>query len=101
MVYKICFFDLLPVELLHSIFIYFSAQDILYSFLNASDRLNAILPAYPSYRLNLKSITKVDFDLICSHIKPDPVLSLTLSDADDTPGESELFFSHFHIEQFT
>jgi hypothetical protein len=98
---KICFFDLLPVELLHTLFTYFLAHEILISFSNVSDYVDAIILAYPSYRLNFKSIFKANFDLICHRIKPDQVVSLTLSDDDDTPGQSELFLSRFRIEQFT
>ena len=97
---KICFFDLLPVELLHHIFTYFLAHDILFSFTNVSNHVDAVLLIYSSYHLNFKSIDKANFDLICSQIRPDQVLSLILSDDDDTPGQSELFLSHFRIKQF-
>jgi hypothetical protein len=100
MMQKICFFDLLPVELLYDVFKYFLAHDILFSFTNVSNHVDAVLLAYSSYRLNFKSIDKANFDLICSQIRPDQVLSLTLSDDDDTSGQSELFLSHFRIEQF-
>jgi len=100
MTYNICFFDLLPLELLHNIFTYFFTHEILYSFSNVSDHVDIVLLTYPSYRLNFKSILKSNFDLICRQIKPDQVLSLTLSDDDDTPGQSELFLSYFRIEQF-
>lgn len=92
--------DLLPVELLHIIFNYFLAQDILFSFSNVSNYIDTILLAYSSYQINFKSITKANFDLICHCIRPDQVLSLILSDDIDTPGQSELFFSYFQIEQF-
>jgi hypothetical protein len=32
---------------------------------------------------------------------PNQVISLTLSDDEDTPGQSELFFSHFRITDFS
>ena len=96
-----CFFDLLPVELLHTVFTYFLAHEILVSFFDVSDHVNAILLSYSSYRLDFKSILKCHFDLICRCIRPDQVITLSLSDADDTPGQSELFFSRFRIEQFT
>jgi hypothetical protein len=100
MAYKICFFDLLPVEILHILFSYFLAHEILFSISNVSDHVDAILLAYSSYRLNFKSIPKLNFDLICHQIKPDQVLSLTLSDSSATPGQSELFLFRFRIEQF-
>jgi len=94
-------FDLLPVELLHTLFTYFLAHEILLSFYNVSDHINAVLLTYSAYRVNFKSIRKIDFDLICRHIRADQIISLVLSDDKDTPGLSELFFSRFQIEQFT
>ena len=95
------FFDLLPVELLHTLFTYFLAHEILLSFYNVSDHMNAVLVAYSAYRVNFKFIRKTDFDLICRHICPNQIISLKLSDDQYTPGLSELFFSRFRIEQFT
>ncbi|CAF1366025.1 unnamed protein product [Adineta steineri] len=60
-----------------------------------------MLSAYQGYQLSFKSISRAQFDLICTHIKPDQVISLILSDSDDTPGQSELFFSRFQITDFT
>jgi hypothetical protein len=96
-----CLFDRLPVELLHTLFEYFLAHEILLIFSDTSDHVDAVLRSYSAYRLNLKSIRKADFDLLCRHIRSKQIISLTLSDDDDTPGQSELFFSHFQIEQFT
>ncbi|CAF1420210.1 unnamed protein product, partial [Didymodactylos carnosus] len=42
-----------------------------------------------------------DYNLICRNIQPEQVISLTICDDNDTPGQSQLFFSHFRIEQFT
>jgi len=95
------FFDLLPVELLHILFTYFSAHEILLTFSGVSDYINSIVRSYSAYRWNLKSIKRSDFDLICRHIQPEQVISLTLSDADNTPGQSELFFSCVQLESFT
>jgi hypothetical protein len=96
-----CFFDRFPVELLHRLFTYFSAHEILLTFSNISDYVNAVLLAYDTYVLNFRSIQKDHFDLSCKHIRPEQVTSLVLSDEKDTPPQSLLFFSHFQIEQFT
>ncbi len=96
-----CFFDRLPVELLHSLFVYFSAQEIVLTFNDVSDYINDILRTYPTWQLNLKSIQRDHFDIICRYIQPENVISLTLSDDIDTPGQSELFFSYFQFEEFT
>ncbi len=95
------FFDQLPVELFHILFEYFWAHEILFTFFGINNHTNFILVSYPAYRLNLKLIQKSYFDIICRHIRPEQVISLVLSDKNDTPGQSELFLSHFQIEQFT
>jgi hypothetical protein len=96
-----CFFDRLPVEILHDLFTYFWSHEILFTFSNISDHVNAVLLAYNTYQLNFRSIQKSHFDLICQRIRPEQVISLALSDETDTPAQSELFFSRFKIEQFT
>ena len=95
------FFDQLPIELLHNLFDYFRAHEILITFTGLSDRVNEILRSYSNYKLAFKSIRKADFDLICRWIEPEQVMFLTLCDDVDTLGQSELFFSHFHIERFS
>ncbi|CAF4160077.1 unnamed protein product, partial [Adineta steineri] len=97
---RISFFDILPVEILHTLFTYFLAHEVLFSFLDVSDYVNNVILAYSAYQVDLKSIRKTHFDLICQHIRPEQIISLRLSDDKDTPGLSELFFSRFQIEQF-
>jgi hypothetical protein len=98
---RYCLLDSLPVEILHILFTYFRAHDIFLTFSDVSDYINRVLLAYSTWQLNFKSIRRDHFDLICRYIQPQNVISLTLSDAIDTPGQSKLFFSHFQIEQFT
>ncbi len=93
-------FDLFPVELVHNLFTYFWSDEILYSFFNINDHLNAIILSYYSHKINFQSIGKRHFDILCRLIRPDQLISLTLSDDDGTPDQSKLFFSHFHIEPF-
>lgn len=92
--------DLLPTEILYTIFDYFWSHEILYSFMNISDYINNILLSYRNYHVNFKSILKGEFDLICHHIKPNQIKSLVLSDSNETPGQSKAFLSLFPIEQF-
>jgi hypothetical protein len=96
-----CRLDNLPVELIHHLLSYFSAHEIFYTFTNVTSYINAVLAAYSNYKVNFKSITKTNFDLTCQHIIPDQVISLTLSDDEETPGLIELFLSRFQINQFT
>jgi hypothetical protein len=46
-------------------------------------------------------VTRKEFESVCQRIRPDQVVSLTLSDDVDTPGQVELFLSRFQINQFT
>ncbi|CAF1490838.1 unnamed protein product [Adineta steineri] len=98
---RCCFLDLFPVELLHTLFTYFLAYEIFLNFSDVSDYVSSILLTYSAYQLDFKGIRKSNFNLICRRIQPHQVISLTISDNDDTPCQSELFFSHFRIEQFT
>lgn len=96
-----CLFDLLTVKLLHTLFTYFLAHEILYSFSDVSDFVTASLLSYSAYRFDFNLIRRADFDFLCHRIRPEQVISLTLSDDNDTPGQTELFLSRFRIEQFT
>jgi hypothetical protein len=96
-----CLLDVLPVELLHALFMYFLSHEIIFTFSDVSDYLDTVLLSYPVYCLNFKSIRRPDFELVCRRVQPEHVLSLTISDNDDTPGQSELFLNRFCIEQFT
>ncbi|CAF1256343.1 unnamed protein product [Rotaria sordida] len=93
--------DRFPIEILHIIFDYFWAHEILHSFFDTSDYFNDILSNYDRYRINGQSITKSDFDFICHFILPNQVISLILSDEKETPYQSELFFSDFQIDYYT
>ncbi|CAF1332468.1 unnamed protein product, partial [Rotaria sordida] len=62
--------------------------------------LNDAIKSYSNYRLNFKSILRSNFDLICQHILPNQVKALILSDDQHTPGQSQLFLSHFQIDEF-
>ncbi|CAF1177792.1 unnamed protein product [Rotaria sordida] len=92
--------DRFPIEILHMIFDYFWAHEILHSFFDTSDYIDNILSNYDRYRINGQSITKSDFDFICHFILPNQVISLILSDENETPYQSELFFSDFQISYY-
>ena len=92
--------DRLPIELLHDIFDYLFVHDIFYSFSSLSDHLDSILADYCHYLLNFHSVLKSKFDLLCQHIRPHQVISIILSHDNDTSNQSNLFFSHFKLEQF-
>ena len=94
-------FDRLPAELLHTLFNYFSASELFSTFFNVNDYINATLQSYCSYQLDFRAIAKSDFRRVCRHIQAEQVISLTLSDGDETPGQSEVFLARFRIEDFT
>jgi hypothetical protein len=96
-----CLLDILPVELLHALFSYFLAHEILLTFASVSPYIDAILVSYTNYRVDFKSILKTHFDLVCRTITADQIISLTLSGLDDTPKQCQLFFTHFRIEHFS
>jgi hypothetical protein len=89
-----------PVEIVHMIFDYLSAVDILNGFLKESFYIDSIINNYNFYKINFRSILKSDFDLICNYIKPSRIKSLILSDGIDTPSQSNLYLSLFRLEQF-
>jgi hypothetical protein len=99
--YRLLFIlDLLPTEILYTIFDYFWSHEILYSFINISNCLDSILLNYHNYHINFKSILKQQFDLVCRYIQPNQIKSLVLSDSNETPGQSKAFLSLFPIEEF-
>jgi hypothetical protein len=98
---RYCLLDVLPVEIFHVLFTYFLIYEILLTFSDLSDYIDAFILAYPTWQLNFQSIRRDHFDLICHRIQPEKVISLILSDDIDTPSQSELFFRRFRIEQFS
>lgn len=91
-------FESLANELLLELFEYFSSVEILQLFYNLNTRINyLIIRHFQTHVLNLKSISKYDFDLICQNYLPllsNRIISLQLSDDDDTPQQIDSFFSY-------
>jgi len=96
-----CRLDLLPVEMLYEIFDRLSAIDIICGLSKVSPYMNDVVLGYKFYKINLKSILKSEFDLICNTINGYQIKYLTLSDDDDTPNQSNLFLSLFNMEEFS
>lgn len=92
--------DQFPTELFYLIFDYFWAHEIFFSFTCLNRRINSIIKSYSAYHVNFESIRKCDFTQICQWIQPEQVISLVLSDKNDTSGQSKLFLSYFQIKQF-
>lgn len=95
-------FDQLPVELLHNLFEYFAAHEILLAFTDLNEHINGSLRSYWNYKVVFKSTREAQLDLIACYIQPEQIASLTLcADQNSASDQSQNFFSRFHIEQFT
>jgi len=96
-------FELLPNEILLDLFDYFDGVDLLHIFYGLNYHFNSLLyKQYHSYRFKFNSISKHNFDIICSQHLPfiaDRIISLSLSDDENTPGQINLLRSY--IPSFT
>lgn len=95
------YLDLLPVELIYHIFNYLDADTILLSFRYICKRFYIISNVYNEYKLNLNSCTKSNFYRFSRIIDPLNIISLILSDDDQTPGQISLFLKFFNLKQFS
>ncbi|CAF1934510.1 unnamed protein product [Rotaria magnacalcarata] len=94
------YFDRLPVELLHMIFQFLSDCDVIWSFFYVSPYLDAVVNNYNYQKINFQSISKTRFDFVCNHLNLPRIISLTLSNDSKTPGQVELFFNRFKLQDF-
>jgi hypothetical protein len=94
------YLDILPVELIFHILNYLDTNTILLSFRYVCKRFYIITNAYDQYKLNLNSCTKSNFYRFCRIINPLNIISLILSDDDQTPGQICLFLTFFNLQQF-
>ncbi len=89
--------ELLPDDILFEPFDYFNGIDLLRTFYGLNNYLNFLLyKQYRFYCFKFNSIPKSNFDMICQEHLPfitDRIISLSLSDDEDTPEQINLFFS--------
>ncbi|CAF2902963.1 unnamed protein product, partial [Rotaria sp. Silwood2] len=97
---KIYSLQTLPIELIHRIFDQLDIQTIIFSIRSACKLFYSITNTYNRYALVFRYMSKSDLLLIARIIDPKNVISLTLSDENETHSEIQFFFSHFHIDQF-
>ncbi|CAF3867230.1 unnamed protein product [Rotaria sp. Silwood1] len=95
----------LPNELLLYLFEYLTTLDLFQAFYGLNLRFNTLILIHcRKCRLDFQSITKTDFDIICKNYLPciiDRIISLRLSDDDNTPQQIGLFLSYnFQLERF-
>ncbi|CAF0921743.1 unnamed protein product [Adineta ricciae] len=99
-------FEYLPNEILLDIFEYFHLRDLFQTFHNLNFRLNQLLyESFRSYSLDLRSISRYDFDIICQQHLPiilHKITSIHLADNDETPNLPQRFLSQsISVDQFT
>ncbi|CAF1062572.1 unnamed protein product [Rotaria sp. Silwood1] len=90
-------FERLVNKLLLDIFEYFKSIHLLQAFSNLNSRFNNLLIIhFRTHTLDLRSISKHEFDTLCQQNLPwiaNHIIRLRLSDDDDTPNQINLFLS--------
>jgi hypothetical protein len=85
-----------PNELLLDLFQYFSFVHLIQSFFNLNSRFNELIcKKINEFHLDFRRISKTNFDQICQNYVPsfiDKIVSLQLSDDDNTPQQINYFF---------
>jgi len=94
------YLDRLPVELIFHLLNFLDTQTILLSFRYVCQRFYLISNVYNQYEFNFQSCTKSNFNRFCRILCPENILSLSLSDDDQTPGQISLFLTKFNFKQF-
>lgn len=97
-------FDGLPNEIIFDLFEFFNAIDLFRAFSNLNSRFDNLLFDYDQkYHLDFRRISKRDIEIVCQDYLSTitkQIISLRLSDDDETPVLSELLFSSgFTLEQ--
>ena len=93
--------ETLPVELLHRIFDQIDAQTLLLAVQYVCKRLNSIVRTYNRYKFNFQSISKSTFHQLCRGVHSNDIISLILSDDNQTSGQTALFLSLQSVETYT
>jgi len=93
-------------ELLLDLFEFFDTIHLFRAFHGLNSRFDGLLfNLFQAYRLDFRSITKHDFNILCDEYLPQisyQTIALRLSDDDDTPQQTELFLLRDNLfHQFT
>ena len=93
-------FSSLPVELIHYLFQYLDISTIFFSFRYVCKRFHTIVETFDRYKLDMQSISKSDFDRICSILCPEKIFSIILANDMHTPYQIPTFLSRFSFDRF-
>ncbi len=85
--------DTLPVELFHRIFDNLDAKTILLSIRPVCQLFQSVFHSYDRFNLDMESISKPTFRLLCRLIKPESITSLSLYGWNKSLSQIDLFFS--------
>jgi hypothetical protein len=99
-------FELLPNEIILDLFEYIPLIDLFYAFSDPNARFNQLFfVQFQKYHLDLRLLSKTKCNHICQNLIPmilDQIISLHLSNEDETPQQIELFLSYsYQLRQFT
>lgn len=94
------YFENLPTEILYRIYNELDTETILFSIRCLCKRLYKITNDYNRYRLNFRYVSRSDLRVISRIINPEKIISLKLSNSDETSDQIQLFLSYFHLNQF-
>jgi hypothetical protein len=100
------YFEFLPNEIILNLFEYIRISDLFNGFFDLNLRFNQLLCVqFQKFHLDLQFLSKTKCNYICQNIISlitDRIVSLHLSNDDDTPEQIELFLSHrYQFQQFT
>lgn len=92
-------------EMLLELFEVFHTVELLHAFYGLNSRFKTLLLVhFHRFHLDFRSVSRNDFDLVCCQYLPsiaDRIVSLCLSDDDDTPQQTDVFLSrNLHFLQF-
>ncbi len=91
----------LPVELVHYLFEYLDITTILFSFRYVCKRFHTIVNSFDQYKLDMRMISKYNFDRLCQIISPEKIHSIILTNDMNTPYQIRIFLSRFSFDQFS
>ena len=93
--------ETLPVELIYHLFEYLDLYTILFSFRYVCKRFQTIVNSFDQYQLDLRSISKYDFNQLCQIISSKNISSIILTNDSRTPCQIRTFLSRFSFDEFS